>query len=161
MTISFSTITNTIMQHLSIVGKRQHDKENTSQFSAITVSTAEKPIFVQYAKEAAQAVKARLLPLVSSFTTTATTITLTLDENRAPEGFDTQCEAMVSSFIVAYALNAYLGMNYPALAQKYGEEAALYMQDIVAFAYHRDAPTPSVYSYSDVTGEIINQQSNE
>jgi hypothetical protein len=68
---------------------------------------------------------------------------------------------MVSSFIVAYALNAYLGMNFPALAQKYGEEAALYMQDIVSFAYHREAPTASVYSYSDVTGEIINQQSNE
>lgn len=156
MTLSFNTLKSDIQRHLSVIGKRQHNKDGMNLFANITVSSEERPIFDQYIRGAAQTVEGMLRQLVTSFSMTSTDITLVLTNTRSLSDFDSRCKEMVTSFIIAYTLNEYLGMNYPDLARKYSEEAANHMQSLLLYAFYKEAPTAPGYSYSNVTGTIEN-----
>lgn len=156
MTLSFNTLKADIQRHLSAIGKRQHTKEGMNMFANITVSSEERPIFDQYIKGAAQTIEGMLRPLVTSFSIGESSITLVLTNTRALADFDDRCKDMVTSFIVSYTLNEFLGMNYPDLAKKYAEESSNHMQSLLLYAFYKEAPTESTASYADVTGTIVN-----
>lgn len=156
MTLSFTTLKNDLQRHLSVIGKRQHTKDGVNMFTAVTVSSEERPIFDQYIRGAAQTVEAMIRPLLTAYSVSSTEITMTLTNTRGTSDFDDRCKDMVTSFIIAYVLNEYLGMNYPDLARKYDAEASNHMQSLLLYAFHKDAPTASSASYADVTGTIEN-----
>lgn len=156
MTISFTTLKNDIQRHLSVIGKRQHTKDGVNMFAGITVSSEERPIFDQYIKGAAQTIESMLRTLVTAYSISSTEINLTLTNSRAIDNFDDRCKEMVTSFIVAYTLNEYLGMNYPDLAKKYQSEATNHLQSLMLYAFEKEPPTATSYNYSDVNGQIVN-----
>ena len=156
MTLSFTTLKNDIQRHLSVIGKRQHTKEGVNLFAGITVSSEERPIFEQYIKGGAETVEGMLRPLVTAFSISSDSLTLTLTNSRGNSDFDDRCKEIVSSFIVAYTLNEFLGMNYPDLAKKYQGETSNYMQALLLYAFEKQPPTASASSYADVTGQIVN-----
>ena len=157
MTLSFSTLKNDIQRHLSVIGKRQYTKEGMNMFANITVSTEERPIFDQYITGAAETIEGMLRPLVTAFSiSSGTSITLTLTNSRGSADYDNRCKDFVSSFIVAFVLNEFLGMNYPDLARKYQDEATNYMQSLMLYAFYKEAPASSPSSYANVTGTVIN-----
>ena len=156
MTLSFSTLKSDIQRHLSVIGKRQYTKEGQNMFANITVSSEERPIFDHYITGAAETVEGMLRPLVTAFSiTSGTSITLTLTNSRGKTDFDDRCKDYVTSFIIAYTLNEFLGMNYPDLAKKYQDEATNYMQTLVLYAFEKEPPTSSASSYANVTGTVI------
>ena len=156
MTLTFSTLKSDIQRHLSVIGKRQYNKDGQNMFANITVSSEERPIFDHYIMGAAETVEGMLRPLVTAFSVSSgTSITLTLTNSRGAANFDDRCKEFVTSFIIAYTLNEYLGMNYPDLAKKYQDEATNYMQSLMLYAFEKEAPTASSSSYANVTGTVI------
>lgn len=156
MTITFSALKTDIQRHLSVIGKRQHNKDGQNMFAGITVSSEERPIFDQYIKGGAETIEGMLSPLVTAFSISSTEITLTLTNSRGSADYDTRCKDLVTSFIIAYVLNEFLGMNYPDLARKYQDEASNHMQSLLQYAFYKEAPAAPSYSYTDNTGTIEN-----
>lgn len=156
MTLSFTTLKSDIQRHLSVIGKRQHTKEGVNLFAGITVSSEERPIFDQYIKGGAETVESMLRPLVTAFSISSDNITLTLTNSRGNSDFDDRCKEIVSSFIVAYTLNEYLGMNYPELAKKYQGETANYMQSLLLYAFHKEKPAVSTVDPLSTSTTVTN-----
>lgn len=155
MIISFNTLKSDIQRHLSVIGKRQYSKDGQNMFSNITVSSEEKAIFDQYIKSGAQTIEAMLRPLVTSFSTSSTDITLILTNTRGSQDFDSRCKEMATSFLIAYVLNEFLGMNYPDLAKKYSDEASTNMQSLILYAFQKNEPSHSSASYNDINGTTL------
>lgn len=151
MTISFNTLKSDIQRHLSVIGKRQFTKEGQNLFSGITVSSEERPIFDQYIKGAAQTVEGMLRQLVTSFSISSTEVNITLTNTRGTADFDSRCRELIYSFIVAYVLNEFLGMNYPDLAKKYDAEATNHMQSLIIYAFYKSSPTANADPLSSST----------
>lgn len=152
MTISFNTIKSEVQRHLSVIGKRMYDKEGRNMFTNVTVSSDERPIFDQYIKEAAQAIEGALRQLVTAFNIGASDFTLTLTNSRGSQDFDTRCKELVTSFIVSYTLEEYLGMTHPELSRKYQGEMQNDMESLMAYALHKNEPSHSTASYNDING---------
>lgn len=155
MTITFNTLKGDIQRHLSTIGKRQYTKDGQNIFSGITLSSEERTLLDQYIRGAVQTVEGLLRPLVTSFTTTDSSITMTLVNSRGLSDFDTRCGEFVTSFIIAYTLNEFLGMNYPDLAKKYDDESKGQMEALMLYAFYKEPPTAPAYSYSNVSGTVI------
>ena len=141
MTITFSTIKAAIKRHLSIIGKRTFTKDGQNQFSQITVSTAEDPIFEQYIVSGAQNVEAALRQLLVQYTATVPqSIEIVLRNTRGTTDFDTRCGDMISTYITLFSVGEYLAMTHPEMAQKYQADADGSMQSLMAYAYHKEPP---------------------
>lgn len=154
MTLTFSALKSDIKRHLSIIGKRMFAKSGENMFSNITVSTVEDPIFEQYIKSAAQNVEALLRQLVTAYSETTTTITLTLVNTRGSSDFDTRCAELVNTYVVLSSVGEYLAMTHPDLAEKYRADAANAIQSLIMYAFHKNAPQTPSYTYANVTGTI-------
>lgn len=141
MTLSFSTLKLAVKRHLSVIGKRTYSKDGQNQFSQITVSTAEDPIFEQYLAAAAQQVEALLRQLVSTFSLTSTGFTLTLHNTRGTADFEARSEELVTTFCVLYTVGEYLAMTRPDMAQKYQSDATGAMQSLLSYAFYKEPPT--------------------
>ena len=154
MTLSFNTIKSEVQRHLSVIGKRMYDKEGRNMFSNVTVSSDERPILDQYIKEAAQTVEGALRQLVTAFAIGSSDITLNLTNTRGAQDFDARCKEMVTTFIVSYTLNEYLGMTHPDISRKYQGELQVNMEALMNYAFYKEPPTKATYAYSDVKGTI-------
>lgn len=140
MTLSFTTLKSAIKRHLSIIGKRLHDKDGQNIFSQITVSSAEDPIFDQYISAAAQNVEAMLRQLVTDYSTTTTSVTMELTNTRGTDDFDTRCQEFITTYITLFSVGEYLAMTHQELAEKYRVDAANAIQSLMAYAYHKNPP---------------------
>lgn len=151
MTLSFSTLKLAVKRHLSVIGKRTYSKDGQNQFSQITVSTAEDPIFEQYLAAAAQQVEALLRQLVSTFSLTSTGFTLTLHNTRGAADFEARSEELVTTFCVLYTVGEYLAMTRPDMAQKYQSDATGAMQSLLSYVFYKEPPTSTADPFAAST----------
>jgi len=156
MTITFTTIKQAIKRHLSIIGKRLYDKEGKNLFSNITVSSAEDPIFEQYIAAGAQNVEALLRQLLTSYSITASSITMTLTNTRGMADFDTRSGDMITTYITLFSVGEYLGMAHPELAAKYQTDATNAMQSLLAYAFHKEPPTAATANPLTINTTVTN-----
>lgn len=154
MKIEFTPIKSSIKRHLSIIGKRLYNKDGKNLFSDITVSTAEEPIFDQYITSAAQNIEALMRSLLTEYTTTETSISMTLTNTRGTEDFDARCKELATTYITLYSVGEYLAMVHPELAEKYRLDATNAIQALQIYAFHKNPPKSEGYSYNNVIGLV-------
>lgn len=141
ISVAFSSLHSEVQRHLSVIGKRQYNKEGVNEFSQITVSSAEKDIFNLYMQSAAQQVVANIEQFVSAYTETESSVTFNVTNTRwekTPTPVFTQ--SFVTSFkkyLVFYTVSEYLAMNFPELAKKYYNLALQKLQAIIQLVFFK------------------------
>ena len=155
MTITISTVVSNIKRHLSIIGKRLHGRDGKNMFSDITVSSAEEPIFQQYVMAAAQNVEALLRQLITSYSQTADSITIEMENSRGSTQFDGRCSELITSYMTFFSVGEYLAMTHPDLAAKYQKAADNTIQSLTAYAFSKKPPVDNA-SFTNPTGTIAN-----
>lgn len=156
MALSTQVLIAAVKRHLSTIGKRARDKEGKNIFSDITLSSAEdSQLLAQYIRASVHDIEAMLKPLVTSTTEQSGGVfTITVVNNRGDIDFNSRVEDMETSYIVLNVAASYLSMLHPDYAEKYHNDAQQAMADLIKYAFHKDAPSASSSSYSNVTGSI-------
>lgn len=68
--------------------------------------------------------------------------------------FLSRAKDMVESYITLNTIGEYLSMTHPDLAKKYHDDAVQRMEALVGYVAHKSPASESMYTYSDVTGNI-------
>lgn len=157
MNITVSTIISSVKRHLAAIGKRLN-KDGRGTFSDITLSSAEDtPLLTQYVNSSAQNIEAALKMFISA-STYGSTISMTIANTRGDDDFETRTKDMAESYITMNTIGEYLSMTHPDLARKYQEDATQRMDALVGYVFYKKPVTASAYSYSQVTGGIVEEQ---
>ena len=158
MNITIQSLKDSIKRHLSVIGKRLYDKNGNNMFSNITVSTAEDPILEQYAKDAAQTVEAMCRQLVTEFTLTDSSISITFQNTRQLDDFDTRAAELVKTYIITEATGEYLAMTHPDIAQKYERDGLNAMNALITFVFHKQPPSVATSSPLDISTSVQDEE---
>lgn len=160
MTITVATVISAIKRHLSTIGKRMYTKDGKNMFSDITLSSAEDTnLLSQYINDSVQDIEAMLKQFITSSSYGAT-INITILNTRGDTDFEARTQALSESYITLNSVGEYLSMIHPDMAEKYHNDARQRMASLVEYVIYKNPPMASTYSYSDVTGEISEQETN-
>ena len=144
ITLTYSSIYPEIQRHLSVIGKRAANKAGENIFSAVTVSSAEKPIFDQYIQQAAQNAVAAIERFVSAYTEGTSSITFLVTNTRwndpSTPSFVGAFAPSFRKYVIMYATAEYLSMCFPEYAKKYYEAAIAALTAIIRLVFFKAPP---------------------
>lgn len=159
--VTFANLYPDIQRHLSLIGKRLHNKNGENMFSAVTLSSAEKDIMAQYMQQGAENVVAAIQQFVSNYIETTTGVTFHVTNTRwndiqAPNFYPAFIKAF-NSYLINYTLSEYLSMNFPELAKKYIQAALNFLTALIHLVFFKAPPAPSDGEQPsvDVSGLLI------
>lgn len=155
ITVNLKTLKSDIKQHLSIIGKRQGDKQGNTLFVGVTLSSTEENIIEQYMKAAVETFVGELSPKVKFYASTESTIKVTIDTNRINSGCKNAFEGNLRGYVTSYVVNATIGMNYPELAKKYNAEMEWHMNAAVNLIFTKEQHFIFGKTLKDMKGEVI------
>lgn len=155
--LSWSHVRSEVSKHLAIIGKRMKDKDGTTLFANVTLSAEEKEIMTQYMNAAAETFSAELSPLLVYYNSKDTLVfkVRNLRWTDGDNGVTVPFEGNFIGYVNAYVANAILGMTYPELAKKYGEDMANHLSAAIKLIYIKRQPTNSYKTLEDMKGEVI------
>lgn len=162
--VTFSSLYPDIQRHLSLIGKRLHNKNGENMFSAVTLSSAEKDIMAQYMQQGAENVVAAIQQFVSSYNETATSVAFYVTNTRwndpnTPSFYPAFIKAF-NSYLINYTLSEYLSMNFPELAKKYIQAALNFLTALIHLVFFKAPPVPSNSEQPSVQAQIVKKTVN-
>lgn len=166
ITITLSEAVTLAMRRLSVIGKRNVDKQGNMQFADVTISTAEQPLLLDYAKSGAHSLIALLTEVVtdsegltieSQESSAGITIHIertrwTGEENKGiPKSFEHAC----LQYVVSYICYEFLALTRADLAKKHGEDMLRNIANLKIQLSHKTEPQQSDKDYSDIVGTVV------
>lgn len=142
ISIVYSSLYSDIKRHLSIIGKRERDKQGKNIFSAITLSSAEDDILGSYLQSGANSIISALSQLLSMCSITQSTATAILRGTRS-DHVSTGIQRGVRDYCIYFTVAEYLAMDFPELAKKYYDLAERTKGDVFVLAFSKQPPTSS------------------
>lgn len=157
--VAFSSLYPDIQRHLSLIGKRLHNKNGENMFSAVTLSSAEKDIMAQYMQQGAENVVAAIQQFVSSYNETTTSVAFYVTNTRwndpnTPSFYPAFIKAF-NSYLINYTLSEYLSMNFPELAKKYIQAALNFLTALIHLVFFKAPPAPCNSEGPSVLAQIV------
>lgn len=154
LTVSLSEIENDIVKHLSIIGKRNTDRQGNTMFTNVTLSAAERAVVDQYITEAVNVFAGEVAPVVKTYDT-AEPPSVTFDVSRVNAGHRGAFEKTFIGFTRSYVLHGVLEMSNTEQAKGYGEAMTRQLAAAVKTVFDKTAPSKtSGKTLADMEGEI-------
>ena len=160
ITLDWSRVKSEVNKHFSFIGKRLKNKDGTTQFAKITLSSEEKNIMQQYINAAAETFAAEMAPLVTYYDNGDFLVFKVKNTRWADNenGLSVPFESNFMGYTVAYVANAVLGMNYPELAKKYSEDMVNHLNAAIRLVYIKKPPTASGKKWTSMEGEMYDDK---
>lgn len=158
ITLDWSHVRSEVSKHFAIIGKRLQDKDNSTMFAKVTLSSEEKSIMQHYINAAAETFTSELAPLVTYYNS-GDFLVFTINNSRWADSEDSisvPFEGNFMGYTIAYVANAILGMNYPDLAKKYGNDMVSHLEASIKLVYIKKPPLSSGKTLKDINGEMCN-----
>lgn len=153
--LNSTQITSDVRKHLSIIGKRQTDRQGNLLFTGVTLSSKEQDVIDMYIKAAAQIFSSELAPLVQYYgTSEGDYLGLTIESTRWSDASQKAFSDNFNGFITSYIVNAVLAADYPELAKKYESDMQNHIVAASKLVYVKTSPSLSEYTLPDMQGEI-------
>lgn len=153
--LNSTQIISDVRKHLSIIGKRQTDKQGNLLFTGVTLSSKEQDVIDMYIKAAAQIFSSELAPLVQYYgTSEGDYLGLTIESTRWSDANQKAFSDNFNGFITSYIVNAVLAADYPELAKKYESDMQNHIVAASKLVYAKTPPSLSEYTLPDMQGEI-------
>ena len=150
--VSCSTVEDAVKKHLSIMGKRLKDKDETLMYSKITLSDNEADIMHQYINAAAEVFVSEMTELVTYYGSEDFLVfKITNSRWGASDGVCIPFEGNFMGYTVAYVANAILGMNYPELAKKYAVDMTNHLAAAIKLVYTKQPPATGEIDYEEIS----------
>lgn len=156
ITLDWSRVRNDVSKHFSIIGKRLKDKGGATMFANVTLSSEENGIMQQYINAAAETFAAELAPLITYYNS-GDFLVFKIKNSRWADSEDSVSVPFEGNFMgytVAYVANAILGMSYPDLSKKYGDDMVSHLNAAMKLVYIKEEPEKSGSTIADMTGEV-------
>jgi hypothetical protein len=153
ISINYSTLEGRVKTHLSIIGKRQGDKQGNTLFTGITLSSAEEDFIEDYIKAAVEIFSGELAPKVNTFSI-GSGVEIHIDSTRINSGCSEAFKEDFQGYVQAYVLNAILEMNYSDLAKKYAVDMERHLQAAVKLIYTKEPPSKSGSTLVNMNGSV-------
>lgn len=156
ITLDWNRVRGEVSKHFAIIGKRLKDKDGATMFVKVTLSSEEKGIMQQYINAAAETFAAELAPLVSYYNS-ADFLVFNIKNSRWADSEDSVSVPFEGNFMgytIAYVANAILGMNYPDLAKKYGDDMTNHLNAAIKLVYIKKEPNNPSKTLVDMKGEV-------
>lgn len=150
ITVDWCNVRKCVSRHFSIIGKRMKEKDGSTLFANITLSSEEKGIMNQYINAAAETFSAELAPFITYYNS-GDFLVFTIKNTRWADSEDSVTVPFEGNFMgytVAYVANAVLGMTYPELAKKYGEDMVNHLNAAIKLVYIKKLPNEGSSAYS-------------
>ncbi len=158
ITLDWSRVRSEVSKHFALIGKRLQDKDGTTMFAKVTLSSEEEAIMQQYINAAAETFAAELAPLITYYNS-GDFLVFTIHNSRWADSEDSisvPFEGNFMGYTIAYVANAILGMTYPDLAKKYGDDMTNHLNAAIKLVYVKKQPTASGKTLADMTGTMYN-----
>lgn len=158
VTLDWCRIRDEVSKHLAIIGKRLTDKDGTTLFAKTTLSSEEESIIQHYVNAAAETFTGELAPLVTYYNS-GDFLTFKVKNTRWADddtGITVPFEGNFIGYCIAYTANAVLGMTYPELSKKYGDDMTNHINAAIKLVYIKNEPSFDSRSLSDVNGAMYN-----
>ncbi len=142
ITVDWCSVRASVSKHLAIMGKRLKDKDGSTLFANITLSSEEKGIMNQYISAAAETFASELAPFITYYNN-GDFLMFTVKNSRWADGVDgvsVPFEGNFMGYTIAYVANAVLGMTHPDLAKKYADEMENHLNAAVKLFYVKKLP---------------------
>lgn len=154
ITIDWHNVKDTVVKHISYIGKRLDDKNGNSMFGKVTMSSEEERLLQQYVNAAAETFVGELAPLVSYYNSGDFLIFTVSNSRWAKDanGVNVPFEGNFMGYVVAYVTNGVLGMNYPELAKKYEVDMQRHILAAQNLVFIKQPPSVSSAKYEGVNG---------
>ncbi len=158
--IDYEYIRDAVVRHFSFIGKRLADKNGTSLFGKVTMSSEEENLLKQYVAAATQIFVSELSPLLASYDgeniadpsgTASFSITTTRSDDKS---FTQAFFDNYIGFLISYIANAVLGMNYPELSKKYEADMQNHLQAAIRMIYYKEPPAKASSTMTDCEGSV-------
>lgn len=151
ITVTFSSLRPDVKRHLSIMGKRERDKQGKNIFASITLGSPEEDIIDVYLQSGANSILSALSQLLFSYNVSATTAEATFKYTRSSHVVS-GVQKGISSYCVYFAVCEYLAMDFPELAKKYYDLAERTRRDVIMLAFSKLPPNSSGVDYDYDSG---------
>jgi len=156
ITINVTDLKKKLKQQLSLIGKRQSDKQGNTLFAGATLSSNEEAAIDIAIHGAAQTFARELAPKITSYSESTTSDSIAFNASGLNNAKGTVVADIFVNYAIAFVCKATLGKNYPELAKEFADEMASYLESGVGIAYSIDPPTSSDKTLADMTGTMYN-----
>lgn len=150
ITVDWCSVRANVSKHFSIMGKRLKDKDGSTLFANVTLSSEEKNIMNQYISAAAETFASELAPFITYYNN-GDFLMFTVKNTRWAETTDSVSVPFEGNFMgytIAYVANAVLGMTHPDLAKKYGDDMTNHLNAAVKLFYVKKLPNEGSSPFS-------------
>ena len=158
--IEYGYIRDAVVRHFSFIGKRLTDKNGTSLFGKVTMSSEEESLLKQYIAAATQIFVSELSPLLvfydnENIADPSGTASFGVATTRSNDNsFMLAFQDNYIGFLISYIANAVLGMNYPELSKKYETDMKNHLQAAIRMIYYKEPPTEASSTMTDCEGSV-------
>lgn len=143
-----------VKKHLSIIGKRQKNQDGSTAFAGVTLSSAEEELIRQYVSAAVETFVGEMAQLVTYYDN-GDFLTFMIENTRwagGENGITVPFEGNLMGYVIAYVAYNVMGMNYPDLAKKYGNDMTNHLNAAIKLVFAKTKPTSSEKRLSEMVG---------
>lgn len=153
ITISMDSIESDVMKQVSVIAKRQKDKNGDSLFGSTTLSAVEKTVIRQYIESAIRSFAGELAPVVRTYIDSSLSASVTFNVTRLNEGHKNAFESCFMGYVRAYTTYMVLTLSSTEQAKVYSDEANALMKSAIKLVFDKEAPSvSSAKTLKDMTG---------
>lgn len=154
ITISMDSIESDVTKQVSVIAKRQKDKNGDSLFGSTTLSAVEKTVIRQYIESAIRSFAGELAPVVRTYIDSSLPASVTFNVTRLNEGHKNAFESCFMGYVRAYTTYMVLTLSSTEQAKVYSDEANTLLKSAIKLVFDKTPPATSVKTLKDMTGSI-------
>lgn len=161
ITISMESIESDVMKQVSVIAKRQKDKNGDSLFGSTTLSTVEKTVIRLYIESAIRSFAGELAPVVKTYIDSSLPASVTFNVIRLNEGHKNAFESCFWGYVRAYTTYMVLTLSSTEQAKVYSDEADALLKSAIKLVFDKEAPSAGAKTLKDMTGSMESDQQLE
>lgn len=151
-TITDDNLKKEVSIHLSLIGKRLKDKDASTLFGTITLSTAEESIIGQYTKSALAHISAEFPELITDYN--EGTVSITVSRDRWNGNMSAAFSSSVNAALIACVTYEIISSYAPDYSKKFADDVNSSIKDLRAHLYTPLAPSAPSKSLGDCIGVV-------
>lgn len=147
----YNDIESSVLQAVSIIGKRLSDKNGNSLFGNTTLSSAEQSILEEYIKNAANILAGELAPLATVYTDNDN---IHIEAERFDVHNTNSFGDAVSSFVVTYVIYMVLSLTNAEQAKMYEASMNRHLSETIKVVFETYPPKTASKTLADMKGSV-------
>lgn len=153
--IDISNTFDLVQDQLGMIGKRVKTQTGEPMFSDFSLSSREKPVILQYAVDAVQAIIAIAPERVTDYHKENGCILFSVNGGRDNDNLTEMFNDMASAFVRTYCIAQFLAMTKPDYAKKYFDEANSISETLFKLLFNKANSLTSSDSLALTKGSVI------